>query len=151
MNIITKLAYNALTKTIQAIAPGGISFRMPDYEDGSFSATFTGPFTTTVTIYYRRVGKMVTLDVPEIGGTSTVATYIVSVGVIPNVLRPIISTHYFPAFVKDNSADLATPGFMSIGGNGDISIRKSFTSDAFTASGSASGPRGSLSVTYAIL
>ena len=29
MNLITKLAYNALTKTIQAIAPGGVSVSLP--------------------------------------------------------------------------------------------------------------------------
>jgi hypothetical protein len=29
MNLITKLAYNALTKTIQAIAPGGVSISVP--------------------------------------------------------------------------------------------------------------------------
>lgn len=38
MNIITKFAYNALTKTIQAIAPGGVSIALPGtYEEGSWT------------------------------------------------------------------------------------------------------------------
>lgn len=78
MNLITKLAYNALTKTIQAIAPGGVSLRMADYEEGTWSpnpfslTNLTG--TPTVTdAKYTRVGKLVIFQF-KINGTSVTST-----------------------------------------------------------------------------
>jgi hypothetical protein len=50
MNLITKLAYNALTKTIQAIAPGGVSVAIPTVQTeyvSNFSASTSASDTTS--------------------------------------------------------------------------------------------------------
>lgn len=53
MNLITKLAYNALTKTIQAIAPGGVSISIPtiatEYVSNSSTSTTASDTTSFVT------------------------------------------------------------------------------------------------------
>lgn len=67
MNLITKFAYNALTKTIQAIAPGGSkSLQLTDYEEGTFTPTFKGSTSgATEATYtaregiYKRIGRCV--------------------------------------------------------------------------------------------
>lgn len=53
MNLITKLAYNALTKTIQAIAPGGVSILIPtvstEYVSNSSTSTTASDTTSFLT------------------------------------------------------------------------------------------------------
>lgn len=65
MNIITKLAYNALTKTIQAIAPGAPSLRMSE----SYSGTYTPEISSTTNVaastmrqaFFTKVNNVVTV------------------------------------------------------------------------------------------
>jgi len=119
-------------------------------DSGTFTANFTGPFSKSVSIRYRRFGKLVTLDIPEVTDTSTVAAYLIASGAIPAAIRPALSVHYVPVFVRNNSADVAQPGYLTVHSNGDISVRKSFTDDNFTNTGTVGGPRGSFAVSYAI-
>lgn len=66
MNLITKLAYNALTKTIQAIAPGGVSIALASSESGRYTPTLTSvsniAASTSSSCLYMRVGKVVTVS-----------------------------------------------------------------------------------------
>lgn len=67
MNLITKLAYNALTKTIQAIAPGGQSIVLPgSYQEGSWTPGIFDAATAGVEATYSdrggnfvKIGKLV--------------------------------------------------------------------------------------------
>lgn len=67
MNLITKLAYNALTKTIQAIAPGGVSIALASSESGGFTpVAVVGTNMAAVTSLsgqFIRVGKLVTVAI----------------------------------------------------------------------------------------
>ena len=66
MNLITKLAYNALTKTIQAIAPGGVSIPLATSEAGTYTPALTNTTaisaSTAFASQYMRVGKVVTVS-----------------------------------------------------------------------------------------
>jgi hypothetical protein len=65
MNLITKLAYNALTKTIQAIAPGGVSVVMSESYSGVYTPTISN--TTNVAAstmrqaFFTKVNNVVTV------------------------------------------------------------------------------------------
>lgn len=58
MNLITKLAYNALTKTIQAIAPGGVSIGVPSLDNVGIQKdlTITNPMGSGSFTVNRAVG-----------------------------------------------------------------------------------------------
>jgi hypothetical protein len=66
MNLITKLAYNALTKTIQAIAPGGVSVALPgEYLYGSWVPSDNSGAGLSFTVFdctYIKIGKKVFIE-----------------------------------------------------------------------------------------
>lgn len=68
MNLITKLAYNALTKTIQAIAPGGVSLALPRVISFSRTSTLGGATTSpSVVIRQVKIDDVVTITVAGLG------------------------------------------------------------------------------------
>jgi hypothetical protein len=120
------------------------------YYVGSFSASFTGPRSTTDTIQYVRVGNMVTWNWPSDSGASTScsATNFGAAASIPSALRPAISLSV-PIFVRDNATDASVMGIMAIGSNGNINIFKSNGTGAsnFTAAVGCGWYSGSVSYT----
>jgi len=138
------------TPGFQTAAANVGSSGLVSYEDsGSFSASFTGAASTTVTVLYNRVGKAVTLTLPSNAGlTCSAATSFTSSSVVPSALRPITNANSFSIFVRDGSADQNTPGIFSVGTGGTLTIGKTNASSSFTGSGGCGWY--STAVTYAV-
>ncbi len=89
------------------------SVTLSQYYQGSFSMTFTGPFTAdqTVTVSYVKIGRMVMLSIPSVVAAASVvgSGQIASTANLPTGLDPAASTMYeIP--IRDNSAVQTNPG-----------------------------------------
>lgn len=65
MNLITKLAYNPITKAIQAILPGGVSLKIAQTESGTYTPNASNQTNCTAvpqSCMYSRVGNIVTMS-----------------------------------------------------------------------------------------
>ncbi len=122
------------------------------YHEGTFTGTLNGCTTSpTGTFSYIRVGKQVTLKIPEISGTSN--TTAMSITGVPASIRPSTSVFLSPhkgANCQDNGSYYATCG-MVLNASGTIDFLNGVTySFTFTNSGTkgtagpftASGPGG---------
>lgn len=89
------------------------------FEEGSFTGTGTG-FTATinVTITYRKVGRMVTLFIPTISGTSNATTFTITG--LPAGLTPQIQQGHEFAFITNNS--VTATGALSVLASGVIQV-----------------------------
>ena len=109
MNIITKLAYNALTKTIQAIAPGGVSVRLAESESGTYTpiaANGTNMAAVTgLTGQFIRVGKTVSVAIQCAVDPTASGAYDFTVTLpIPSDL--VATTDVIGSSVRDESTSL---------------------------------------------
>ena len=107
------------------------------YEEGTFTATATG-FSGTApsgTARYVRMGKQVTLFLPELLGTSNATT--MTITGLPVALRPTVGgvLWTFPCRGVDNNAVQTTPLWLFIDSTAAIGVGKDATGGAFTASG----------------
>lgn len=142
MNLITKLAYNALTKTIQAIAPGGVSIGVPTEESGTFTASFTGITASAmaVTVSYARVGNIVTLFFPTATAAANAASTpsTTATSAIPAHLRPASgksSGYQTKVWTVSNSVDLTTDGYCLAAANGNLTVSRDLANTAFANTG----------------
>jgi hypothetical protein len=126
------------------------SVTLSQYYQGSFSMTFTGPFTAdqTVTVSYVKIGRMVMLSIPSIVAAASVAGVgsIASTANLPTGLDPAASTMYeIP--IRDNSAVQTNPGKIQIRNANTIRIFRTNTGTAWSATGNA-GWDDAIAVTY---
>jgi len=106
------------------------------YYEGSFSMTFTGPFTSSqvVTVRYRKVGKTVTLQIPAVYAACSVATSIVSSAAVPTGVDPY-ATFQQTINASDNTVKLDT-GWVRFQQGNVINIFKNAAAASFAATGS---------------
>lgn len=144
MNLIQKLAYNPITKAIQAILPGGVSLRLPDYEEGTFNALLGGCTTTpTVTAKYVRSGKNVTITIPA--NTATSNTTACTIQNMPTQIAPLSQVSFYGRSINSSVSAIAN---FEIATSGLITFYSSISSSAFTASGLKG--HGDLSFSYTL-
>lgn len=113
---------------------GGTPTALNYYEEGSFNLTFTGPFTTTVSCNFVRVGKSVNFNMNWSTNVASTGTFFTTSS-LPARLAPAIAVDT-QIWVMDNSAWLTTPGRILVSGT-SISVYKANQTTAFTASGTA--------------
>jgi len=106
------------------------------YYEGSFSMTFTGPFTSSqvVTVRYRKVGKTVTLQIPAVYAACSVASSIVSSAAVPTGVGPY-ATFQQTINASDNTVKLDT-GWVRFQQGNVINIFKNAAAASFAATGS---------------
>jgi hypothetical protein len=115
------------------------------YEEGSFTLTLTGvDATVTGTAKYTIVGRVVTLEIPTLLGTSNNAA--TTITGMPSVVRPV-NTQVLPAIIRDSGADATS--LITINTAGVITLNKDVSTATFTTSGSK-GIANSISVVYHI-
>jgi hypothetical protein len=102
------------------------------YEEGSFTATLTGCTTSpTATAQYVRVGKMVTVRLPTLTGTSN--TGAMTITGFPSAIQPASAVSLPVAYVTDNGATVRyTAHAFFLGGSGTLNFSGS---GLFTTSG----------------
>src|SRR5579883_917440 len=113
---------------------GGNQSLLNYYEQGSFNATISGPFSTTATFPFTIIGNIVCVRFPPVQGTSTSATYFTISGV-PARLSP--STNLvFQSRVINNSTVQSTPGNFNILYNSSFwTVYLDGAGDSFSGSG----------------
>jgi hypothetical protein len=129
-------------KTIQFTTSGGTPSTLDYYEETTFSTTFSGPFTETAsqTVQIIRIGKIVTLRIPEFSKTATTGSaQIVSTTALESRFRPATNIRGLNASVINNSAE--TLGTVGVSIAGTITIYPGAYNTTFTGSGNA-GIRG---------
>ena len=103
--------------------------------NGSYTATATGMTTSpTGTIIYSRVGKSVTMSIPNIFGTSNATTFTLTGG---NAAMKPTSNRVAQVVVSDNGGS-AVMAIAIIGTNGIIQLFANLSGTGFTASGTKS-------------
>jgi hypothetical protein len=118
---------------------------LDDYEEGSFTFTGTG-FTTspTKTAYYTKIGDQVTVQLPDITGTSN--TTAMTITGLPVALR---SARAYAFFGIVYNASVAYNGYFYGAHDNAVTVYWNAVSDAFTASG-VKGITNNVSITYTI-
>lgn len=125
-------ATNGLTVTKNLTADSIISHKF--YDEGTFTATLTGVSgTVTTTAYYVRVGKAVTVMIPQLVGTSN-STACTITGAPASIL-PTHTTYVAGYVVEDNSISYA--GFLFVGASFQLGFYSGTTTQTttFTSSG----------------
>lgn len=117
------------------------------YQEGSFTGTTTGHATpATGTIYFVRVGKLVTLNVPTLTGTSNAATFTVTG--LPASITPARNQGRVLASIEDNTT--VAEGYIAVTSSGTIAIAKSLTASGSDWTTSGSKTLSSLSLSYTL-
>lgn len=101
------------------------------------STACTGAITTALAYTLLKVGRQVTLSVPQALGVGVPLTYIRFGVVLPAKYRPAATTYITAPRMRDNGADQAIPGMVQINANGDIIIFKDGTAGAYTTTAQA--------------
>ena len=100
------------------------------YEEGSFTASFNqgmgvNPNTATVTVYFTRIGKIVTLRFPQTFVTANATdVYWLAPGAIPTRLRPTASFNN-ACIVMNNNTPMG--GRLAVDTNGDTYFIKNYS------------------------
>jgi hypothetical protein len=118
-----------------------------DYDEGSFTVTITGCTTSpTATAYYTRIGKSVTLTIPQLSGTSN-ATTLTFTGV-PASIRPASFTPYISLPVIYNNGAVVPDGGVRVDATGTLTFfNSSLNTNTFTSS-NAKGVGATTSISY---
>ena len=118
---------------------------VPDYQEGTFTATLTGCTTSpTVTAYYVQTGNQVAISVPAVTGTSN--SVAAGLSGLPAVLQPAREQLMFGAFLNDGGE---TNGIVRVQSSGAINFYPTVFGTNFVASG-VKGNR-SLALSYALI
>jgi hypothetical protein len=106
--------------------------------NGSFSVAITGPYTSSTTCYYSRVGKSVTLTFPDHFATTTAAA-VASLDMtnLPSGLRPVTRQDMGFLIVEDSGALQGTAGKVRITTSGNFTIYRAIGSSGFNNSSTA--------------
>ena len=106
---------------------------LSNYEAGTFSVTFNGPFTSTVTALFHFIGNMVSITIPDVISTSTSATTMTtSGGPVLSRLRPSIAVN---SAIYITVSGVTNIGVVTIGADGNITVA-TISGGAFGGSGS---------------
>ena len=127
---------------------GGINFgdeSLSEYDEGTFTATLTGCTTSpTANVTYVKVGRMVTISIPTLTGTSN--TTACTLTGMPAALYAAVANVSQHARVIDNGNNVTT-GVMIMGATGTITMFTTAAGGAFTNSGTKGVD--AVSITYA--
>jgi hypothetical protein len=134
-------------------ATGGVTFgnssptNLNAYKEGTFTFTATGMTTSpTGTASYTQVGKIVTLIIPDISGTSN-STGFTFTG-LPSSIQPVSTQALKLSFALDNSVLVGT-SYAVVTASGTVTFNMSTTTAAWTAAGSK-GFNNVQTVTYSL-
>ena len=121
---------------------------------GSTASTFTfdgsGGTSGSITMTWQKVGNWVTLNIPAVSATSgTTSTTLLSNTALAAGVRPTVAQQQPCNVMRDNGAAGATPGVIAISTGGLVSIKRDFSSTAFTNSASG-GTGAATNITYFI-
>lgn len=130
----------------------------PHQDSGTFAAVdFTGPYASTqsLDVEWTRNGNIVSLKFPSVIASCSTATS--NIGLTLNSESDILGTDLTPpdtlqqviVHITNNGSALATPGYIQIGGDGTLSIKKDGANTNFSASGNCGF--NAFSVTYSVL
>jgi hypothetical protein len=112
------------------------------------SASCTGAITTAATYTLVKNGRMVTVNLPAVSGTATAAASFSFGTALPVKYRPTTPNASLSALITDNGALTNTPGLITVGTNGVISVFKSGNqTDTYTAA-ATSGLAQSVTITW---
>lgn len=110
--------------------------------EGTFAVSATGPFAAeSVSVRYRRQGKMVALQFPSMikAGNSTAAVISLDMTNMAASLRPAIQMFVPTAIVRDNGSDQNTPGVLLATTSGAFQIYLNAGDSTFTGSTNDTG------------
>lgn len=109
---------------------------------GATSTTFTfdgsGGTSSSGSLQYQRIGDWVTLTIPNITATTgTGSVVFASNTAIDTFARPSTTQVAYCIQIKNNNADVSSPGFLVIATSGIVSLYRDPTATAFTNSNTA--------------
>ena len=114
-------------------------------KQSSFTATATGMTTSpTGTINYSIVGNTVTLDIPNISGTSNAITFTLTGA--PAEIRPATDKDLIARVTNNGSGAV---GFLRVKTTGVLELYATISGSSFTASGTKAVATGSFTYTLA--
>lgn len=135
---------------------GGSPSTLDHYEESAaVSTTFTfngsGGTSSSVNFFFRRIGKIVVVEVPTILATTGTGstTFTSGTGFVPSQFRPRASC-YFPVLINQGGSTLASMGNFLITTAGTITVFKDGTSAAWTNSAANSGTATQTDISYII-
>lgn len=108
-----------------------------DYTTAStFSFDGSGGTTGSITMRAQRLGDYVTVHIPAVTGTSgTSSTTLTANTALPSWARPLTATQYASVpDMKNNNADVATPGLVGVTTSGIVTFNRDAASTAWTNS-----------------
>jgi hypothetical protein len=111
------------------------------YEVGQFTATYTGAVTGTTTADYVKVGKQITVHLPQKSTAGASSASPVNVAGLP--YAPVAQFYKFDIQTIDNgNAQVTEPGAFRVTGGGSIIIYKDMDLNNFTSSANNTGHQG---------
>lgn len=106
------------------------TYRLAGDQVAGSSTACTGAITTAAAWKLTKDGIVVTLTLPTVAGTATAAPSFTFGQAIPTKYRPSASLS-FPCSIRDNSANLATPGLIIVDYlTGNVTVYKDSTTTA---------------------
>lgn len=109
---------------LQSDPPLGTNWYEEDTFDATFTANSSSATTNTVAVEYVRVGRQVTIMIPELTFTSNGSDEIITSGVVlPTTIRPTRRIYSHSIVIKDSSGQNES-GVIRINTDGTISIYK---------------------------
>lgn len=155
MNLLTKLAYNPITRAIQAILPGGVSLALPDSKYAGVVTTWTANNSLvtsgSTTIKIARNGNIVTATIPAVTVTmngSDVA--LASNAAIPAEFRPPVGLFLAGGVVRASGVTLAPSGVVRVSTSGQITFYRDNTTTTSFGAG-ASGLFEEVAVSWVVI
>lgn len=135
--------------TVTAFGPTAGSQQDLTPDTGSFTGTLTGCTTSpTATISFRRVGRMVTLFMPQLVATSN-STACTITG-LPAALQPVTTQGCSCNNFSDNGVNAgAGTQFQMVGASGTINLARNGNNNGWTAAGSK-GVQGNVAWSYVL-
>lgn len=144
------------SKTIAFPTSGGTPTNLDYYEEGTTSLTFSGPFSVnqTINIAFNRIGKKVTLMVPEVNATATGSpgSSAASTAALPARLQPNAASYreLLISIIDPNGSNPGlNPGLFRVDTGGIINIYRDGTQATNWTTGTTVGWR-TFSLTYLV-
>jgi hypothetical protein len=145
-NLIQGTAAKGFNFTANTPAAGMTSQLLNYYEEGTWTATLTGCTTSpTVTATATRVGRVVTINIPSLSGTSNSTSK--SITGMPAQYRPSNQQRGFVNLISDNGG-ANTPASLFVEAAGTINLFAGPNNDNWTASGTCTIQNMNLTFQY---
>src|SRR5579875_1054882 len=113
---------------------GGNQSLLNYYEQGSFNATISGPFSTTATFPFTIIGNIVVIRFPQVQGTSTAATYFTISG-IPARLSPATNLVFQSRVINAGAVQNTMGNFNILYNSSFWTVYLDSAGDSFSSSG----------------